>query len=112
MLRPAEVQRVSGFVAVTARTGQEWLDQCEKPGQKSDSTVRFAACMSFMKGAQLVAAPSDPTTICAQKVAAQPAGAMLDTTFAAARQYPNRPLKTVFGIAFTSLEPSECKSGR
>jgi hypothetical protein len=38
------------FMGVTAENGQEWIDQCEWPAHKSDSTARIGACVSFLQG--------------------------------------------------------------
>ncbi|HEV7616767.1 MAG TPA: hypothetical protein VGO51_01530 [Burkholderiaceae bacterium] len=96
------------FMGVTAENGQEWIDQCEWPVHKSDSTVRIGACISFLQGARLVASKSNARELCADDIANQTRGAMLTTTYQVARRYPHLPLKTIFKIAFDSVEPAPC----
>lgn len=95
------------FMGVTAENGQEWIDQCEWPAHKSDSTARIGACVSFLQGARLIASKSNARELCADDIANQTRGAVL-TTYQVARRYSHLPLKTIFRKAFDSVEPAPC----
>jgi hypothetical protein len=97
------------FTGVTAANGQEWIEQCDRAAQKSDSTVRVSACMSFLLGARMVASKSDAGESCSAEVSRQNRSALWTTISQVARRYPHLPLRKIFAIAFDSLEPVACK---
>jgi hypothetical protein len=102
---PARPERFSG---VTATTGREWVEQCDGAAQKSDSTVRVGACVSFLQGARAVATRSNGKE-CDVDLARQTRGDVWISTFQIARRYPALPIRKVFGLAFDAIEPDSCR---
>ena len=96
------------FMGVTAENGQEWLEQCEWPAQKSDSMTRIAACVSFLQGARVVASKRVANENCPVGFAGQSRGTLLTTTYQIARRYPRLSINKIFRIAFDSVEPGSC----
>lgn len=96
------------FLSVTAENGQDWIEQCEWPAQKSDSMTRIAACLSFLQGARIIASRRTGRENCPVDLANQSRGTLLTTTYQIARRYPRLPIHRIFGIAFESVEPGSC----
>jgi hypothetical protein len=96
------------FMSVTAENGQEWLEQCEWPAQKSDSMARIAACLSFLQGAKAVAVRRNPEENCPVDFSAQSRGTLLTTTYQIARRYPRMQIGKIFRIAFDSVGANAC----
>jgi len=96
------------FMSVTAENGQEWLEQCEWPAQKSDSMARIAACLSFLQGARAVATRRPGNGNCPVDFSGQSRGALLTTTYQIARRYPRMPINKIFRLAFDSVESGSC----
>jgi hypothetical protein len=101
-------ERPDRFSGVTARTGREWVEQCDQAAQKSDSTIRVGSCVSFLQGARAVATRSSGKE-CTADLARQTRGDVWITTFQIARRYPGLPIKKVFAIAFDAIEPDSCR---
>jgi hypothetical protein len=108
VISSAEQTMPERFMSVTAENGQEWIEQCEWPAQKSDSMTRIAACLSFLQGAKAVASKRSAQRNCSVDFASQPRGTLLMTTYQVARRYPRLSINKIFRIAFDSVEPGSC----
>lgn len=97
------------FIGVTAKNGEEWLEQCERPATKTEGEVRATACANYLRGAATMQLERITDPKCRESVAEGPIGALLDVSFSFAREYPSAPIPKIVGLSVQTADLATCK---
>lgn len=103
------VKAVEHFSSVTAKNGQEWVEQCEKPALKSNREIRVASCFSFFDGARRLAV-AHPDSYCALQLEGPSFVGAYDISLFLGKEKPYMEIGEIMEQTFRFMAPLPCRN--